>query len=145
MGTKNRCHFCSKKGRNALDGPATFSDELNAKLNEIEDMNGISYKSIILYFYNNIARQVDETKTTRTLWIALDTMFLTKTLPNKIYLLEKLFNFRMDPGNDFEVNFSDFSTIVKSLVYNEKKFDDEGLVVILLNSFLILIKKSGMQ
>lgn len=32
------------------------------------------------------------------------------------------------------MNFSDFSIIVKSLAYNEKKFDDESRLLILLNS-----------
>ena len=79
-------------------------------------------------------RQVDSAKTARALWIALDALFLTKTLPNKIYLLEKLFSFKMDPGKDVEGNLSDFSIIVKSLAHNDKTFDDEDLAVILLNS-----------
>ncbi|CAA3009530.1 Hypothetical predicted protein [Olea europaea subsp. europaea] len=118
----------------ALDDPVTFSDELKAKPTEIEDMNEIAYSSIILHLSDNIVRQVDSVKTTRTLWTALDALFLTKTLPNKIYLLEKLFSFKMDPGKDVEGNLSDFSIIVKSLAHNDKKFDDEDLAVILLNS-----------
>ncbi|CAI9753576.1 unnamed protein product [Fraxinus pennsylvanica] len=61
-------------------------------------------------------------------------LFLTKTLPNKIYLLEKLFSFKMDSGKNLEANLSDFSILVKSLAHNGKKFDDEDFAVIFLNS-----------
>ncbi|XP_022873536.1 G-type lectin S-receptor-like serine/threonine-protein kinase SD1-1 [Olea europaea var. sylvestris] len=80
--------------------------------------------------------QIDESEIARDLWTALDNMFLTKTLPNKIYLLEKLFSFRMDPGKDLEQNLSYFSITVKSLAHNNKNFDDEDLAVILLNALL---------
>lgn len=60
--------FVSMRVTKALDDLVTFSDELNSKLNEIEGMSGISYKSIILHLYNNIARQVDGAKTARTLY-----------------------------------------------------------------------------
>ncbi|KAL2486099.1 Copia-like retroelement pol polyprotein [Abeliophyllum distichum] len=42
----------------------------------------------------------------------------------------------MDSGKDLESNLSDFSKIVKSLAHNNKKYDDEDLAVILLNSLL---------
>ncbi|KAL2498056.1 Uncharacterized protein Adt_23606 [Abeliophyllum distichum] len=40
----------------------------------------------------------------------------------------------MDASKDLEANLSDFSIIVKSLAHNNKKFADEDLAVILLNS-----------
>ncbi|KAL2467090.1 Uncharacterized protein Adt_42941 [Abeliophyllum distichum] len=80
----------------ALDDPDTHPDELKEKPTEIVDMNEIAYSSIILYLSDNIVRQVDGSKTPRHLWSTLDALFLTKTLPNKIYLLEKLFSFKMD-------------------------------------------------
>ncbi|XP_022872515.1 uncharacterized protein LOC111391515 [Olea europaea var. sylvestris] len=97
-------------------------------------MNEISYNSIILHLSVNIVRQVDEVKIARALWIVFDTMLLTKTLLNKIFLLEKLFSLRMDSGKELELNLSEFIIIVKSFVHNEKKFDDEDLALILLNS-----------
>lgn len=129
----------------ALDDPLTFSDELKAKPDEIEEMNEIAYSSIILHLSDNIVRQVDHAKDARTLRTALDALFLTKTLPNKIYLLEKLFSFKMDLGKDVEGNLSDYSIIVKSLAHNDKKFDDEDLAVILLISLPNHTKKSETQ
>ncbi|XP_022880411.1 uncharacterized protein LOC111397640 [Olea europaea var. sylvestris] len=91
----------------ALHDPKTFSAELKGKPAKIEEMNEITYSSIILHLSDNV-----------------------------IYLLEKLFSFKKDPEKDLEVNLSDFSIIVKSLAQNNKKFEDEDLAVIILNSLL---------
>ncbi|KAL2472246.1 Retrovirus-related Pol polyprotein from transposon TNT 1-94 [Abeliophyllum distichum] len=117
----------------ALDDPETYPDELKEKSTEIVDMNEIAYGSIILHLSDNIVRQVDGSKTARVLRSALDTLFLTKTLPNKIYLLEKLFIFKIDTSKDLEANLSDFNIKVKSLSHNGKDFSNEDLTVILLN------------
>lgn len=105
----------------ALDDPDKYSDELKAKPKEILKMNEIAYSSIILHLFDDIVRQVEESKTARDLWTAIDNLNLTKTLPNKIYLLEKLFNFKMDDRKDLKPNLSDFSILVKSLAHNDKK------------------------
>lgn len=88
-------------------------------------MNEIAYNSIILHLSDHIIRQVDVAKTARALQIALDKLFLTKTLPNKIQLLEKLVSFRTNTEKDLEINLSDFSIIVKSFAHNEKKFNNQ--------------------
>ncbi|KAL2487167.1 Retrotransposon protein [Abeliophyllum distichum] len=64
----------------ALDDPENFSDALKAKPNQIEEMNEIAYSSIILHLSDSIVRQVDDAKTTRELWEALDKLFLTPLL-----------------------------------------------------------------
>lgn len=68
-----------------------FFAKLKDKPNEILDMNELAYGSIIMHLSDNKIKQVKATKTLGALWVTLDALFLTKTLPNKIYLLEKLF------------------------------------------------------
>lgn len=53
-------------------------------------MNEITYSSIILRLFDHVVRQVDKAKIVRNLLIALNTLFLTKTLPDKIYPLKKV-------------------------------------------------------
>ncbi|KAL2476226.1 Copia-like retroelement pol polyprotein [Abeliophyllum distichum] len=99
----------------ALDDPENYLDDLKEKSTEIVDMNEIAYSFIILHLFDNIVGQVDDSKTARVLWFALDALFLTKTLPNKIYLLKKLFSFKMDTSKDLEANLSDFSIMAKNV------------------------------
>lgn len=96
-------------------------------------MNEIAYNSIILHLCDHIVRQFDEAKNAKDLRTILDALFLCKTLPNRIYNLEKLFSFGMDLDKNLKLNLSDFSIIVKSLAHNEKKFDDKDLTITLWN------------
>lgn len=43
----------------------------------------IVYNFIILHLFDNIIRPVEDAKTPRALWAALDALFLTKTLQIK--------------------------------------------------------------
>ena len=58
---------------------------------------------------------------------------MTKSLPNKIYLKEKLFGFKMDPSKRLEENLDDFNKITIDLANIDKKINDENQVIILLN------------
>ena len=61
---------------------------------------------------------------------------MTKSLPNKIYLKEKLFGFKMDPSKRLEENLDDFNKITIDLANIDKKINDENQVIILLNYLL---------
>lgn len=123
-----------QKVSKALDDPKKYPDALKAKPDEITEMNEIAHSLIILHLSDDVLGQVERHKTAKELWEALDKFLLEKSLPNKIHLLQKLFSFKLDPENDLESNLSDFNRLVKCLAYNEKKFDDEYLAVILLNA-----------
>ncbi|KAL2541288.1 zinc finger protein [Abeliophyllum distichum] len=118
----------------ALEDPEGYSEALKSKPDAILEMNEIAYSSIFLHLTDNVLRQVSEQKTAVELWKRLDDLFMIKTLPNKVYLLEKLFSFKMDPSKDLDINLNDFNKLVQNLSIVDKKFDDEDLSVILLNS-----------
>ncbi|KAL2498694.1 Uncharacterized protein Adt_24244 [Abeliophyllum distichum] len=118
----------------ALEDPEGYLEALKAKPDSILEMNEIAYSSIFLHLTDNVLRQVSEQKTAVELWKRLNDLFMIKTLPNKVYLLEKLFSFKMDPSKDLDVNLDDFNKLVQNLSNVDKKFDDEDLFVILLNS-----------
>lgn len=44
--------------------------------------------------------------------------------PNKIYLLEILFGYKMDPSKDLDTNLDEYNRLVQNLASNDKKFDD---------------------
>ena len=79
-------------------------------------------------------RKVDEEKSTAALWNKLEKLYLVKTLPNKIFLLEKFFGFKMDTTKDIDANLDDFNKLCLDLSNCDQKFSDEHYAVILLNS-----------
>ena len=108
--------------------PTTWNDDKKKEIDEI------AYNTIILHLYDNVLRKVDDTKTTTELWKKLESLFLVTTLPNKIFLLEQFFSFKMDISKDLDANLDEFNRLCLNLDNCDKKFSDEHFAVILLNS-----------
>ena len=94
----------------------------------------IAFSTIILHLSDNILRKVDEVKSTAELWKKLEQLYLVKSLPNKIFLLEQFFGFKMDTTKDLDANIDDFNKLCLDLSNCDQKFSDEHFAVILLNS-----------
>ncbi|KAL5581222.1 hypothetical protein UlMin_013664 [Ulmus minor] len=93
-----------------------------------------AYSSIFLHLSDNVLRQVSSYTTAATMWKKLDELYLVRSLPNKIYLLEQFFGFKMDHTKTLEQNLDCFNKLVLDLGNSGKKFDDEDIAVLLLNS-----------
>ena len=59
---------------------------------------------------------------------------MVSSLPNKIYLLENFYGFMMNSSKTLEQNLDTFNKLQLDLCNTRKKFDDEDVAVILLNS-----------
>ena len=92
---------------------------------ELEVFNGkgdfLLYSTIILHLSDNVLRKVDDTKTTADLWKKLESLFLVTTLPNKIFLLEQFFSFKMDVSKDLDANLNEFNRFCLNLANCDKK------------------------
>ncbi|KAL5574149.1 hypothetical protein UlMin_023746 [Ulmus minor] len=110
--------------------------ELPATMTSFEkgEMFKTAYSTIFLHLTCNVLRQVDGLETAARLWKKLDELYLVKSLPNKIYLLEQVFGFKMDTSKTIVQNLDNFNKILLDLGNSRKKFEDEDVSVILLNS-----------
>ena len=61
-----------------------------------------AYSLLILNLADNMLRQVDEEDTALKVWNKLESLYMVKSLSNKIYLKEQLFGFKMDPSKNLE-------------------------------------------
>ena len=77
---------------------------------------------------------MDEEDTAAKVWLKLESLYMTKTLSNKIYLKDQLFGFKMDSSKTLEENLDDFKVITIALANIEEKISDENQAIILLNS-----------
>ena len=127
---KMRAVLIQQKVGKALDEayPTTWNDDKKKEIDEI------AYSTIILLLLDNVLRKVDDTKTTADLWKKLESLFLVTTLPNKIFLLEQFFSFKMDVSKDLDANLDEFNRLCLNLANCEQNFSDEHFAVILLNS-----------
>ncbi|KAA0067243.1 retrotransposon protein, putative, Ty1-copia sub-class [Cucumis melo var. makuwa] len=87
----------------------------NITESEKRDMDEMAYSTILLYLSDEVLRLVDEATTTGELWKKLESIYLTKSLPNKISIKEKFFGYKMDQSKSLEENLDEFQKIVVDL------------------------------
>lgn len=110
----------------------SFSETLTAA--EKENLDELAYTSIILHLSDAVLRKVGKLKTTKELWEKLQSLYLLKSTPNKLYLLERFFSFKMDPSKDLDDNLNIFNKLVQDIVNCNEKVSETYKAIILLNS-----------
>ncbi|XP_022881005.1 uncharacterized protein LOC111398320 [Olea europaea var. sylvestris] len=114
----------------ALDD--TWPQDMNpTRKAELEE---IAWSTIFLYLSENVIRTIGETKTASELWTKLEKQYVTKTIPNKCYMLKQLFSFKMDPSTNLDENLNTFTKLIQNLNNCDEKLSQDQLAVILLNS-----------
>ncbi|CAA2988653.1 Hypothetical predicted protein, partial [Olea europaea subsp. europaea] len=85
--------------------------------------------------------KVDKLKTTKKLWKKLEDMYLLNSTLNKLYLIERFFNFEMDLLKDLDDNLNVFKKLVQDIVNCDETVSENYKAIILLNSILDSYKK----
>ncbi|GJZ16482.1 retrotransposon protein, putative, ty1-copia subclass [Tanacetum coccineum] len=83
---------------------------------------------------NKILREVTGETTAARVWSKLETLYMTKSLANKLYLKQKLYTFSMPAGRKISEHIDEFNKIVLDLTNIEVTFEDEDLALLLLTS-----------
>lgn len=88
-----------------------INDKFLADLTEAqkEEYDELTYTAIILHLSDTNLRKVGKLNSTKEFWQKLEDLYLLKSTPNKLYLLERFFSFKMDHSNDLDDNL-DFLT-----------------------------------
>ncbi|GJW73687.1 retrovirus-related pol polyprotein from transposon TNT 1-94, partial [Tanacetum coccineum] len=109
-----------------------FQMEAEAKA----DLNKKAYSAVILCLGNKVLREVTEETTAAGVWTKLKTLYMTKSLANKLYLKKKLYTFNADWTKDFE-HIDEFNKIV--LICNiEVNSRTKSLLYYILTSYQII-------
>ncbi|GKG46787.1 hypothetical protein Tco_0503984, partial [Tanacetum coccineum] len=74
---------------------------------------------------NKVLREVTGEMTAMGFWSKLKTLYITKSLANKLYLKNKLYTFYMSAGRMISEHIDVFNKIVLDLANIEVKFEDE--------------------
>lgn len=89
---KMRALLLQQRCASALHG--TQDTEISAYWRQ--KLDKIAWSSIFLHLSNSVIRKVGETTTAQTLQAELETIYLTKNMPNKCYLPRQFYNFRFN-------------------------------------------------
>ena len=102
--------------------------------NEKQDILDKAKSSLILGLGDKVLREVKKEKTAAEIWKRLDSLYQSKAVPNRLYLKQRLFGFRMDEHKSLKDNKNEFLKIIQDLESISVEIDEEDQAVILLNS-----------
>jgi len=108
--------------------PQTMSDEKK------EVVMKRASNTIILSLGDQVLRKVIKEKTAAAMWLRLEQLYMTKTLPSRIYLKQKFYSFKMDEGKTVDDNINDFTKLISDLESLEVEIDEEDQAIFLMNS-----------
>ena len=112
-------------------GETKMSPSLEAK--EKAEILKKSRNKIIISLCDQILRKVIKEKTVAGMWLKLEQLFMTKALPNRIYLKQKFYGFNMDESKTIDENVDEFIQLVANLENLNAKIDKEDQTIFLLN------------
>lgn len=120
--------LAQSKAEKALEGPWRLPESMSKE--EKDEKCELAYSTIMLHLSDNVLRRVSEIENVAQLWSKLESMYMSKSLTNKINLKEKLFNYKMDLSKGLEENLDEFNTICLELANIGKNMTGENQAVI---------------
>jgi len=105
------------KGESSL--PATMSEK------EKNDLIEKAKSTIILCLGDKALREVVREPTTATIWLKLESLYMTKSTVNRLFLKNQLYSFKMTEERMLSDQIADFNKILDDLENLEVKMEDE--------------------
>ncbi|XP_057797809.1 receptor-like protein 19 [Salvia miltiorrhiza] len=98
------------------------------------DMNELALSSIILNLSDCVLRKVGVCDSAKDLWCKLEELYTEKSLPSKLFLLERFFQFELDLSKDVDENLDVFSKLVQDIKLTGDEHIDDYAPIVLLNA-----------
>ncbi|KAL0451552.1 UNVERIFIED_CONTAM: hypothetical protein Slati_1133300 [Sesamum latifolium] len=112
----------------AIDGK--YSENISAE-KWIEN-DEFAYSSIILNLSDSVMRKVGNQNTAKELWNKLEELYTESSLPNKLFLLEKFFRYKLDVSKSIDDNIDEFTKLIQDIkLTGDKNIDDYSPIVLL--------------
>ena len=104
-----------------------------------QDIDERALSAIQLSLSFDILREVMHEKSATTLWKKLEELYMTKSLANKLRLMERLYTIRVSEGTSMQSHLNEFNSIIVDLESLDVKIDDEDKAILLVVSLPLLL------
>ncbi|RVX00023.1 Retrovirus-related Pol polyprotein from transposon TNT 1-94 [Vitis vinifera] len=93
-----------------------------------------AHSAIILSLGDTVLREVAKAKSAAEVWLKLESLYMTKSLANRLHKKIKLYTFKMTPGMSIEDHLDHFNKIILDLENIDITISDEDKAILLLTS-----------
>ncbi|KAG7554626.1 GAG-pre-integrase domain [Arabidopsis suecica] len=100
----------------------------------MEEKRQKARSTIVLSVSDQVLRKIKKEKTAASMLNALDKLYMSKALPNRIYLKQKLYSFKMQENLSVEGNIDEFLRLIADLENTNVLISDEDQAILLLMS-----------
>ena len=97
-------------------------------------MEEVAYGTLVMNIIDNGLRQVIEETNVFVAWEKLKALYEKKDIPNKMFIREKLFLFKMNQNKNLVENLDEFKKLTNALNQTGEKLGVESEYAILINS-----------
>ncbi|KAH9660266.1 hypothetical protein KPL70_024153 [Citrus sinensis] len=101
---------------------------------KIAEINKRARSAIILSLGDSVIREVAKEKTVAGLWTKLESLYMTKSLANRLYIKKRMFTLRMIEGSSLEEHIDKFNKVCDTLETIDAALDDEEKALLLISS-----------
>ena len=108
--------------------------EKKSEAADLETLEEKAFSTILLCLADEIIIEVSDEKTAASLWQKLESLYMTKSLTNKLLLKQCLFALRMQEGIELRDHLDKLNSILLELRNIDVKVEDEDAALILLVS-----------
>ncbi|CAM8961497.1 unnamed protein product [Rhodiola kirilowii] len=119
---------------NGLWAPLSRKKKADADDEELNSLEEKVHSTIMLCLADDVITEVADEDTTAGLWLKLESLYMTKSLTNKLLLKQRLFSLRMQEGTPLRDHLDQLNSILLDLRNIDVKVDDEDAALILLVS-----------
>ncbi|GJW84192.1 hypothetical protein Tco_0157337 [Tanacetum coccineum] len=93
-----------------------------------------AFSALILCLGVRVLREITKETTAAGIWEKLETLYMIKSLANRLYLKKKLYTFNMHPGKSQSEHIDEFHKLVGDLAVINTILSDEDQTLLLLTS-----------
>ncbi|KAH9650014.1 hypothetical protein KPL70_026198 [Citrus sinensis] len=101
---------------------------------QIAEIDKKAKSTIILSLSDLVIREVSKEKTMAELWAKLESLYMTKSLANKLYIKKRMFSLKMAEGSSLDEHIDEFNKVCDTLETIDEGLNDEGKALLLISS-----------
>jgi len=116
----------------ALQGDKGFPESTSSE--EKQEALDLAYSTLILHLGDRVLREVSKETTAAGIWLKLESLYMTKSLSNRVLLKGKLFGFKIPEDKPISESLDEFNRLIIDLANIEIKIEDEDQAIMILNA-----------